>query len=83
MPFKQLLQKQWNVSSDPLLQFQLHTQNVRTFQICLFLCAFVAGGDGGGLGAAEAVVLYLHRGNHSIFAEQACARKLSYIVFWH
>lgn len=49
----------------------------------LFLCAFVAGGDDGGLGAAEAVVLYLDRGNHSIFAEQACARKLSYILFWH
>lgn len=81
MPFKQLLQKQLDVPSEHLLQFRLHTQNVRTFQICLFLCAFVADGGGGCLGAAEAVVLYLDRGNHSIFAEQACARKLSYILF--
>lgn len=35
------------------------------------------------LGAAEAVVLRLDKGNHSIFAEQASARKLSDILFWH
>jgi len=76
MLFKRLLQKQLKMPSDYLLQLQLHTPNARTFQNSFLVCSFFVVVIGGGLGAAEAVVLCLDRGNRSIFAEQASARKL-------
>lgn len=64
-----------------ILQFQLYTQDVRTFQNSFLQCSFFPVTSG--LGAAEALVLCLDRGNHSIFADQASSRKLTSIMFWH
>lgn len=71
---------QWSSPATPTAHSRC--QNISEWLSSVFLI-FLVVAVVVGWGAAETVLLCLDRGNHSIFAEQASTRKLSYVLFWH